>query len=271
MYPQEQTQRPDTSGRNGNGASPFSITLLISTYNWVEALKRVLEGVARQTVMPDEIVIADDGSREDTADFIRRYAETSPVPVRHVWHEDKGFRRSMILNKAVATATGDYIIEMDGDVVPERHFVEDHRNIAEKGYFVYGGRIILTEDGKVASSHYFNCIRSRMLRNAVARFTKSYRISRIKGCNLAFWRKDFIRVNGYNEDIEGWGSEDHEFTARLYFSGIRPKRLKFGGLIRHIYHPMAAKNHAKANEALFAEAIASHSTRAANGVDKYLK
>ena len=271
MCRQKQTQLPETSGRSRSDAPSFSITLLISTYNWVEALKRVLEGVARQTVMPDEIVIADDGSREDTTDFIRHYAGTSSVPVRHVWHEDKGFRRSMILNKAVAAATGDYIIEMDGDVVPERHFVEDHRNMAEKGCFVYGGRIMLTEEGKVASSHYFNCIRSRILRNAVARFTGSYRISRIKGCNLAFWREDFIRVNGYNEDIEGWGSEDHEFTARLYFSGIRPKRLKFGGQIRHIYHPAAAKDRAGANEALFKKAMESHNTRTPNGVDKYLK
>ena len=248
----------------------FSVTLLISTYNWTEALERVLNAVMRQTVMPDEIVIADDGSREDTATFIRRFSQTATVPVRHVWQEDKGFRRSMILNKAVAAAKGDYIVEMDGDVVPERHFVEDHIRMAREGHFVYGGRVMLKENGAISSSHYLNCIRSRALRAIVARYTTAYNERRIKGCNLAYWRKDFIAVNGYNEDMEGWGSEDHEFTSRLYSSGIKPRRLKFGGIIYHIYHASASKSNAQTNKDIFNETRKERRKWADNGVDKYL-
>ena len=95
-----------------------NISLVISTYNWVEALEQVIKGVLRQTVLPDEIIVADDGSDAATKDFLKRISVDSPIPVKHVWHEDRGFRRTVILNKAIATASGDYIIEIDGDVIP---------------------------------------------------------------------------------------------------------------------------------------------------------
>lgn len=249
----------------------IAVTLLISTYNWLDALQKVLQGVERQTVMPDEIVIADDGSKEDTTAFIQQYAKQSKVPVRHVWHEDKGFRRSMILNKAIAAAKGDYIIEMDGDVIPDRHFIEDHVATARKGCFVCGGRIMLTEDGHVASSHYFNCIRSRILRSWILHNDTTYNVRHIKGCNLAFWRSDFIAVNGYDEDIEGWGSEDHEFTSRLLFSGVTYRRLKFGGIVYHLYHPSASRENAGRNDEIFRKVWQEQKKWADNGVNKYLK
>lgn len=247
-----------------------TITLLISTYNWLEALKKVLEGVERQTVMPDEIVIADDGSGEDTVSFVQQYAKTSCVPVRHVWHEDKGFRRSMILNKAVASATGDYIIEMDGDVIPERHFVEDHICVARRGYFVCGGRVMLKEDGRISPSHYFNCIRSMVLRALVLRCNTEYNVRHIKGCNMAFWRDDFIAVNGYDEAMEGWGSEDHEFTSRLLFAGVKYHRLKFGGVLYHLYHKAASKENAEKNREIFRKVWLERKTWTEDGVNKYL-
>ena len=111
-------------------------TLLITTYNWPKALELVLYSVLHQHVMPDEVVIADDGSTEETKKLIDRYADKMPVPVIWVWQEDKGFRRTSILNKAIAKATGDYIIQVDGDVVLSSHFVEDHIEMAQKGCFV---------------------------------------------------------------------------------------------------------------------------------------
>ena len=248
-----------------------TVTLLISTYNWLDALKRVLKGVECQTVLPDEIVIADDGSREDTVQFIQQYAQTSSVPVRHVWHEDKGFRKSMILNKAVAQSTGDYIIEIDGDVIPERHFVEDHLSVARRGCFVCGGRVMLTDDGRVASSHRFNCIRSRMLRMLTLRLCTAFNVKYIKGCNMAFWRSDYIRVNGYDETMEGWGSEDHEFVARLFFSGVSYRRLKFGGIVYHIRHEIASRDSAQDNREFYHKVCRERRVRTDNGVDKYIE
>ena len=139
-------------------------TLLITTYNWPKALELVLYSVLHQHVMPDEVVIADDGSTEETKKLIDRYAEKMPVPVIWVWQEDKGFRRTSILNKAIAKATGDYIIQVDGDVVLSSHFVEDHIEMAQKGCFVCGSRVLLTAqisnkllDTKVVNVNLWTC------------------------------------------------------------------------------------------------------------------
>lgn len=254
----------------GMADKKISVTLLISTYNWLDALKKVLDGVERQTVMPDEIIIADDGSKEETTTFLQQYAKTSRVPIYHVWHEDKGFRKSRILNKAVVVGKCDYIIEIDGDVIPERHFVEDHLNVARRGCFVCGGRVMLKEDGRISPSHYFNCIRSKILRAIVMRMCDSFNVKYIKGCNMAFWRDDFIAVNGYDEAMEGWGSEDHEFAARLNFSGVRYRRLKFGGILYHIRHKIASRENAEKNREIFRRVLLEHRTWAEDGVNKYL-
>lgn len=246
------------------------ITLLISTYNWVDALKRVLEGVLAQAILPDEIVIADDGSRADTKDYIDSMRNQFPMPIVHVWHEDDGFRRSIILNKAIAQATGEYIIEIDGDVIPERHFIQDHLEVMKQGYFVCGSRVMLQEDGSIRLSHSVNLLRIALIRKLIAVYQPKFSVHHVRGCNLAFWRKDFIAVNGYNENIIGWGHEDRELVFRLLFNGIKEKRLKFGGVIRHLYHgapSMASKSH---NYNLQCETEQSQSTWCENGVDKYL-
>lgn len=246
------------------------ITLLITTYNWVEALERVLDGVCQQTVLPDEIVVADDGSRRDTAAFIDHISEIFPVPIKHVWHEDRGFRRSVILNKAIAASQGDYIIEIDGDVVPERHFIQDHTDVMKKGYFVCGSRVMLQQDGSVRLSHCVNLLRLKLLRKYVASIEPRFSERHVRGCNLAFWRADFISVNGYNEDIVGWGHEDREMVYRLLHSGVRERRLKFGGIVRHIYHEapsMVSKSH---NYSVQCDTAIRHSKWCENGISKYL-
>ncbi len=246
------------------------ITLVISTYNWVDALKRVLEGVACQTIVPDEIVIADDGSGLETKEYIDAVRKRFSIPIIHVWHEDEGFRRTVILNKAIAQASGDYIIEIDGDVVPERHFIQDHIGVMKQGYFVCGSRAMLQEDGSVRPSHFINLLRIGFLRKAFAAHKPIFSVQHVRGCNFAFWRKDFIAVNGYNEDIIGWGHENRELVFRLLFKGIKEKRLKFGGVIRHIYHgapSLACKSH---NFNLQRETERNQATWCENGISKYL-
>lgn len=246
------------------------ISLLISTYNWVDALKCVLEGVLEQTILPDEIVIADDGSLSDTKKYIDSIRKHFPMPIIHVWHEDNGFRRSVILNKAIAKVTGEYIIEIDGDVIPERHFIQDHLEVMKQGYFVCGSRVMLQKDGTIRSSHYINLLRIGVLRKFISICQTKFSVRHVRGCNFAFWKKDFIAVNGYNEDIIGWGHEDRELAFRLLFKGIKEKRLKFGGVIRHIYHgapSMASKSH---NYNLQCETERNQSTWCDNGISKYL-
>ena len=128
-----------------NFSCTMTVSLLVSTYNWPRALYLCLDSVMQQTVLPDEILIADDGSGMATRDVVRHFERISPVPMRHIWHEDRGFRVATIRNKAIAASTCDYIIQIDGDLILERHFVQDHILFAKPGCYVSGSRGIITE------------------------------------------------------------------------------------------------------------------------------
>ena len=123
----------------------MTVSLIISTYNWPRALYLCLDSVMQQTVMPTEILIADDGSGISTRDVVKHFENISPVPVHHIWHEDRGFRLAAIRNKAIAASSGEYVIQIDGDLILHRHFIQDHIIFARKGCFVTGSRGIITE------------------------------------------------------------------------------------------------------------------------------
>ena len=124
---------------------PMPVSVIVTTYNRPDALAATLRGLADQTYRPFEVIIADDGSTGETADFIREIADSFPVPLNHVWHPDRGFRAAAITNKAIATSSGDYVILMDGDCIPRRTFIEWHNRLAEPGWMVGGNRILLGE------------------------------------------------------------------------------------------------------------------------------
>lgn len=119
----------------------MKLSLIISTYNSPEALRVTLESVLRQAIYPREIIIADDGSDESTATVIKEFTSKSPVPLRHVWHENRGFRLAAIRNRAIAAATGDYIVQIDGDIILDPFFIADHIDSARNGHFVCGSRV----------------------------------------------------------------------------------------------------------------------------------
>lgn len=262
----------------------MQVTLMIITYNWPEALKRVLDSALHQTMLPSEIVIGDDGSTDKTRQLIETCAKKSPVPIVHVWQEDKGFRRTSILNKAIARAKGDYIIQVDGDVILDSHFIADHVDVAQKGCFVCGSRVklaapisqrLLQDEEARLSLHQMplssvaNSFRSSWLRHYLA-FRYARRINHLRGCNMAFWKDDIIKVNGYDENLTKWGHEDGEFAYRLHFAGIRKMSLKMGGIMYHLYHPEASRENAQYHNEVLHRVIAEHSAWCKNGIDKYL-
>lgn len=234
----------------------FSIALLISTYNWPEALHLVLESVRRQQVLPDEILIADDGSGEETARLIRHFQQHFPVPLRHFWQEDKGFRKTQIMNKAVAESNSDYLVQIDGDIVLHPSFIADHVLVAEKGTYIKGSRVLLLQPKtaqllsakKPVSLSPFNTgivNRINALRIPVlASFfiKKQKRSNDLRGCNCAFWKADFMAVNGYNNDLTGWGHEDIELAARFVNLGLLQKRVKMMAVCYHLYHPINSRS-----------------------------
>lgn len=123
---------------------PHNISLVVSTYNWPQALELVLLGVAAQKKLPAEVLIADDGSGAATKELIRSFQHKFPVPLQHIWQPDEGFQLARIRNKAIAAAQADYIVQIDGDSIPEKHFIMDHARVAETGCFVRGTRGLLT-------------------------------------------------------------------------------------------------------------------------------
>ncbi len=261
----------------------MKISLIITTYNWKEALALSLKSALAQKQKPFEIIVADDGSEKDTAALIRRIAANAPLPIIHSWQEDKGFRLSASRNKAIALATGDYIVLVDGDIVQEEHFISDHVRFARPGYFVQGTRVLLNE--KLAREvlreqrlvrlfcakgveNKKNCIRSGMLANLFS--FKSKNTKGVRTCNFAFWRKDAIAVNGFNEEFVGWGREDSEFTARLLNYGLIRRNMKFNGLAYHLYHPMNDRSYLNLNDVILQETLEQKKCWCEKGIDRYL-
>ncbi len=259
-------------------------SLIISTYNWPDALNLVLKSAVQQVELPDEIIIADDGSTNETKTLIDSYKNKLNVPLHHVWHEDVGFTKATILNKAIAKAKGDYIIQVDGDCIMHAHFVKDHLKFASKGTYLYGSRVNIQESHlsklfetkHVTFSPFSKGIkkRTRAIHAPLLSclYGKSDVISsKFRGCNTSFFKTDFIAVNGYNEDFKGWGREDSELAHRFHNLGLSARRLRYRGIVYHIYHNEKSKSRLELNNDIEQRTISEKLTRTENGIDKHLK
>lgn len=257
--------------------------LLLSTYNWKEALSLVLKSILAQTKMPDEILIADDGSTKKTTVIIDSYRDKLNVPIQHIWQEDKGFRKAKILNKAIAQSTSDYIIQIDGDCILNKYFIEDHIRFAQKNTYLYGSRVNIVpdyvkevfENQIIQFTPFSNEIKnkSRTLHiPLLASFYTSHQdiSKKFRGCNVSYWRSDFINVNGYNEEFEGWGREDSDLVIRMGNNGVMAKRLRYAGIVYHIHHPIKSKENLEKNNALQNISLEESNSYCKNGIDKYL-
>lgn len=253
-------------------------SLIIATYNWPEALELVFKSVLQQSVYPLEIIIADDGSGPATKELIQIFKNKISIPVKHVWHEDKGFRKTIILNEAVKQSKGDYIVQIDGDIILHPKFIEDHLNNATKGYFIKGsrGRLMFEKTKEVLQTKniVFHPLAKGLASTINATrciwlsplFYGNSKLSRkVKGCNFAFWKHDFIAVNGYNNDLEGWGHEDIEIAARLVNNCTRCKQLKMVAVCYHLYHKINSRHQEVNNLDVYKKVVKEHIRTCING------
>lgn len=260
-----------------------AISLVIATYNWPQALSVVLASVRVQRTRPLEVIIADDGSRDDTRALIAREAQSSPIPIVHVWHEDTGFRLAAIRNKAIVQARGDYVVQIDGDIVLHAEFLTGHARFARRGSYVQGSRALMSEalttrlfaGRDVPLRWYTRGITHRA--NAVyapwlSRYVRGPRgaMHRTRGCHMAFWRDDLVRVNGYDEQMEGWGREDSELALRLINAGVVRRNLKFSAVAYHLWHRMANQDALARNQERLERTQRERLTRADYGLDQHL-
>ena len=265
------------------------ISLVIATYNWPEALRACVEGCFRQSDRNFEIIIADDGSGAPTRALVEELCARSPVPMRHVWQPDDGFRLAESRNNGILAATGDYIVTLDGDCVPQHDFIARHRALAEPGYMVTGSRILLSEAFSkrvlfdaidLQSLSVGEILRYRLqgLGKAAQLLAKlpdlgrrrhRFSFRRIKGCNMAFWRSDLERVNGFDESFRGWGYEDSDAVARLFHAGVMRKDGAYATEVFHLWHREAKRDQASSNQHIVLERMKTRTTQAAIGLREH--
>lgn len=258
-------------------------TLIISTYNWAEALNLVLKSVENQLVLPDEVIIADDGSNEITKTLIKKYQLKFPVPLTHIWHEDVGFTKSVILNKAIAKSKGDYIIQVDGDCIMHKCFIKDHLSFASSEVYLYGSRVNIQEK-HLTNLFFENQIKFNFFSKGIKKRTRSLYIpvlawfykkrnifsKKYRGCNTSYFKNDAVLINGYDENFVGWGREDSEFALRLHHNNIKGRRLRYKGIVYHIFHNEKSKKNIEKNNYIEEYTLKNKIKKCINGIDKYL-
>ncbi|MDY0962225.1 glycosyltransferase family 2 protein [Massilia sp. CFBP9026] len=267
-----------------------TISVVITTYNRPDALEAVVEACFLQDDKNFEIIIADDGSAANTRDCIDRLAARSPVPLKHVWQPDDGFRAAMARNRGTLAATGDYIIFLDGDCVPQRDFIRRHRALAQPGFLVSGSRILLSQrlTERVLREHIdvagmsvgerlrhrlsgdMNKVIQTMLRwPDLGRVRRKFSWRRIKSCNLAVWKSDLVKVNGFDESFTGWGHEDSDLVVRLFHAGVLRKDGALATEVLHLWHREAQRDQESSNRKVVLERAANGTTQATIGLREH--
>lgn len=240
----------------------MKVSVIISTYNAPEWLEKVLWGYTCQVYKDFEIIIADDGSGEETREVIRFFQENSSLEIYHVWHEDEGYRRQVILNKAILAAHTEYLIFTDGDCIPRNDFVTTHVVQAERGFFLSGGycklpmeisRVIQKENILTRQSFQLGWLRaygpvgvsqSRKLfvRGKLAGFLDKVTPAKptFNNCNSSAWKQDILAVNGYDERMQ-YGGADREIGERLVNFGVIGKQIRHRAIVLHLDHSRGYK------------------------------
>jgi len=233
-------------------------SVIVTTYNATRELDLVLAGLRHQSANAHEIIIADDGSTEETAELVRRWQERLPVPLRHVRHDDRGYRKSRIVNMAVRNSTGDYLAFLDGDTVPHRHWLKDHLFHAGPNRVLCGRRVRLgplitptitpemVEAGVLEER--FGAVAKSARQRDTRKLGRGIRLpfwfawilrvrpKKLMGCNFSLPRALFEAVNGYDEEVDVYWGEDTDLGVRLKNLGCMMTPVINRACVFHLYH-----------------------------------
>lgn len=263
------------------------ISVIVTTYNRADALDAALRALAHQTDRNFEIIVADDGSGPDTARVIEGWIARLPIPLKHVWQENRGFRGAEIRNRGIGASAGVYCIFLDGDCVARADFIATHRRLAEPGWFVAGNRILLSRGltGAVLAQRLqaqdwgIAAFMRERLRGGVNRLLPALHLplgplrkinskgwEGAKTCNLAVARRDLDRIDGFDARYRGWGREDSDLVVRLLHAGVQRKDGRFATGVLHLWHPEADRAGLHENERRFAEVLSGNSIAAKQGL-----
>ncbi|MGZ6290351.1 MAG: glycosyltransferase family 2 protein [Bdellovibrionota bacterium] len=267
-------------------------SIILATYQWPEALALVLSGLLTQSEKNFEVMLADDGSDERTKATVADFSKRAFFPIQHFWQENKGFRKSRILNQAIAAAQGRTLIFLDGDCVPHRDFVAQHIALQDGKHYVAGRRVDLSREftAKLSAEKiekgmlngepagilqlFFDSLRKTgskpfhrayMVKNPA--FRKVFGLEKVvdlKGCNFSVLREDMLKIDGFDESYEGYGREDTDVELRLLNLGLKIKSAKNLCLQFHLWHEPRAFT--PVNEDLLEEVKRSKRIKAKRGL-----
>jgi glycosyltransferase involved in cell wall biosynthesis len=268
------------------------ISVIVATYNREDALSAVLRSLARQSDRDFEVLVADDGSGIGTAQVVRDWAARMPVPVRHVWHPDQGFRLAEIRNRAIRASSGPYCVFLDGDCITRSDFVAAHRRLAEPGWFVTGNRILLSHElterilrvglepeqwrlaewlAERAHRHVNRFAPLLDLPLGKLRRLQARRWRGARGSNMAFWRTDLDKVDGFDAAYSGWGREDSDIFIRMIRAGVLRKDGRFATGVLHLWHLEADRARLAENERMLVDVTESTRVRAKQGLSRVIE
>lgn len=267
-------------------SEPTSVSLVLTTYNWPEALAAVLDSIQQQQMLPMEVLIADDGSTERTRECIDRYRMNFPCPLIHVWHEDHGYQAAKIRNKTVLQANGDYLIFLDSDCLLRPDFVAQHVELSRPRHFVAGNRVLLSESFTkevleqglmVTNQPPFSFSTSQVNRRwslfnmpmGPFRHTRPGTWKGVKACNMSMFRQDFLEANGFEENFEGWGYEDSDLIVRLLHAGLKRISGRFATTVIHLWHSSNKSLLEEGNWNRLQETINSNRSKAQLGIEQH--
>jgi glycosyltransferase involved in cell wall biosynthesis len=265
------------------------ISVIVTTFERPDALDAVLRSLSRQGDRDFEVIVADDGSGPATATVIEQWRPRLGVPLDHVRHEHRGFRAAEMRNRAIGRSRGGYCIFLDGDCLARPDFIAMHRRLAEPGWFVAGNRALLSEaltgavlhDGLEAERWDAAVWIGQRLTGGLNRLAPALRLplgplrklrptawQGARSCNLAVWRADLDRVDGFDAAFNGWGKEDSDLLVRLLHAGVRRKDGVFATGVLHLWHPEADRSGLADNERRLAQVIESGRIRAEWGLSQ---
>ncbi len=272
----------------------MKISVVVSTYNRPDALQAVLEGFCHQQAssLEWEVIVADDGSSGKTSDVVEAFRDRLSGRLKHVWHEDMGFRLAEIRNRAVMQASGDYLVFLDGDCIPLPDFIAQQAILAEAGWVVAGNRILLGQDftdvylkGQVKPVFEWTWLDWGIRRlhgrinNALGwlrlplpkwrkKRAQDWRL--LRGCNIGVWTNDFLAVDGFDATFSGWGYEDSDFAVRLLRDGVKIKNGRFAVPVMHLWHRENDRSQSGENWARFEASLHGSHVRAVSGLSGLL-
>ena len=263
------------------------ISVIVTTYNREDALEAVLRSLAGQIDRDFEVVVADDGSGPGTAEVVNSWKAKYGRRLERVWHADRGFRAAEIRNRAILAARGVYCVFLDGDCIVRPDFVGTHRRLAERGWFVTGNRVLLSpelttsvlRDNQTPEAWSAARWLAERWRGGVNRLSALFHLPlgflrRIRqrawrgarSCNLAIWRSDLDRVDGFDANYSGWGKEDSDIIVRLLHAGVRRKDGAFATGVIHLWHAEADRSQLAENQLKLGAVVASDHVRAQRGL-----